>query len=97
MDLLASAKGSPPVGRPPEPLRVEERLAAKYDWTKAEAITLYMNGPSTMHGVRVDVQQVLRESPEHPAGTYLFGEASWMDASEVQRENGKSFLTPCTP
>jgi hypothetical protein len=94
MDLLTTAGGSAPdTGAP---LQVQKPLPADYDWTKAGSIVFYLNGPKSFGG-SVDVPQVLRESTEHPSESYLFGESGWMDASDVQRENQKSFLTVCTP
>jgi hypothetical protein len=78
------------------PLQVEKALPADYDWTKATSIVFYVDGPKA-NGVRVDVDQVLSESAKHPSESYLFGEAGWLDAADVRRGNGKSFLTMCTP
>ncbi|MEV4622743.1 hypothetical protein AB0J74_29020 [Asanoa sp. NPDC049573] len=91
MDLL-STDGPSPGG----PLQVQKPLPADYDWTKAGSINFSVDGPKAF-GARVDVAQVLRESAQHPSGSYLFGQRGWMDASDVQRENTKSFLTVCTP
>jgi hypothetical protein len=94
LDLLSTAAGSTPdTGGP---LQVQKPLPAGYDWTTAEALNLSVDGP-TANGARVDVGQVLRESAQHPPDSYLFGQRGWMDASDVQRENQKSFLTICTP
>jgi hypothetical protein len=94
MDLLATAGGSSPDNG--GSLQVQKPLPADYDWTKAGAINFSVDGPKAF-GAKVDVAQVLRESAEHPSGSYLFGQRGWMDASDVQRENQKSFLTICTP
>jgi len=93
MDLLTTPGGSSPdtVG----PLQVQKPLPVNYDWTKAASIVFYVDGPKSF-GAGVDVAQVLRESAQHPPGNYLFGQSGWMDASDVQRENQKSFLTICT-
>jgi len=48
-------------------------------------------------GAVADVARILRESPQHPAGSYLFGAIGWKDAADVRREDGTSFLTLCTP
>jgi len=94
MDLLTTAGGpSPDTG---DALQVQKPLPADYDWTTAGAINFSVDGPKAF-GARVDVAQVLRESAQHPSGSYLFGQIGWMDASDVQRENKKSFLTVCTP
>jgi hypothetical protein len=93
MDLL-SVRGSSPDGA--DPLRVEQPLPAGYDWTKADSIVFSVDGPKA-YGARVDVDQVLTGSARHPSASYLFGRRGWMDASDVQRENKKSFLTVCTP
>jgi hypothetical protein len=94
MDLLTTTGGSSPdTGGP---LQVEKPLPTGYDWTKAGAINFSVDGPEAF-GARVDIAQVLRESAAHPAGSYLFGPLGWMDESDVQRENQKSFLTVCTP
>ena len=94
MDLLTT------IGKPAldtsGPLKVQKPLPAGYDWTKASWLNFSVNGPEAF-GARVDIAQVLRESAEHPSGSYLFGQSGWMDASDVQRENRKSFLTVCTP
>jgi hypothetical protein len=94
MDLLRTAGGSSPDTG--EGLQVQTPLPAEYDWTKAGSITFYVDGPKS-NGAKVDVAQVLRESAQHPSGSYLFGQSGWLDASDVQRENQKSFLTVCTP
>lgn len=94
MDLLATAQGSSPDSA--GPLQVQKRLPTDYDWTKAESIAFSVDGPRA-YGARVDLDQVLTESAKHPSGSYLFGQSGWMDASDVQRENQKSFLTVCTP
>lgn len=94
MDLLTiTGESSPDAGGG---LQVQKPLPAGYDWTKAAAINVSVDGP-TAFGARADVAQVLRESAEHPSGSYLFGQSGWLDASDVQRENQKSFLTICTP
>ncbi|MFD3596480.1 hypothetical protein ACFWU5_27505 [Nocardia sp. NPDC058640] len=94
MDLLRTSGGSSSdsVG----PLQVQKALPVGYDWTSAGSLSFAVDGP-TSNGAHVDVAAVLRESGEHPAGSYLFGQRGWMDASEVQRENRNSFLTVCTP
>jgi hypothetical protein len=94
MDLLRTAGGSSPDTG--EGLQVQKPLPADYDWTKAGWLNFSVDGPKA-NGARVDVAQVLRESAQHPSGSYLFGQRGWMDASDVQRENQKSFLTVCTP
>lgn len=92
MDLLSTTQGSSGA----EPLEVEKPLPADYDWTKADSLVFSVDGPSA-YGARVDVDQLLAESARHPSGSYLFGQAGWLDAADVQRENRKSFLTICTP
>ncbi|EME52427.1 hypothetical protein H074_33009 [Amycolatopsis decaplanina DSM 44594] len=93
LDLLKTAgETSPDTGG----LQVRTPLPADYDWTKAGSITFTVDGPKA-YGAKADVAQVLRESAGRPAGSYLFGRSGWMDASDVQRENRKSFLTVCTP
>lgn len=87
MDLVPSTGGD---------LRVQTPLPAGYDWTTAAALNLAVDGP-TSNGVRLDVTQLLRESAQHPSGSYLFGDQGWMDTADVQRQNRKSFLTMCTP
>ncbi|MFI9408134.1 hypothetical protein [Nocardia sp. NPDC052316] len=94
MDLLRTAGGSVPVTG--GPFQVQKALPADYDWTKAGSLAFAVDGPEA-YGARVDVARVLRESAQHPSGSYLFGERGWMDSSDVQRENRKSFLTVCTP
>ncbi|GIF52098.1 hypothetical protein DFJ67_5685 [Asanoa ferruginea] len=94
IDLLSTAGGpAPDTGGP---LQVQKPLPADYDWTKAGSIHFSVDGPKAF-GARVDVAQVLSESARHPSDSYLFGQRGWMDASDVQRENTKSFLTVCTP
>jgi hypothetical protein len=90
MDLLGSSPDSA------EPLQVKKPLPPGYDWTEADSIVFSVDGPQA-YGARVDVDRVLTESAQHPSGSYLFGQAGWLDTSDVQRENKKSFLTVCTP
>ncbi|MFE9577182.1 hypothetical protein ACFYO1_12410 [Nocardia sp. NPDC006044] len=92
MDLLRIAGGSADEG----PLQVQKPLPAGYDWTKAGSLNFAVDGPEA-YGARADVGQILRESAQHPSGSYLFAPRGWLDAAEVQRENQKSFLTVCTP
>jgi hypothetical protein len=77
-------------------LQVQKPLPPGYDWTKAKSVNFAVDGPSSF-GARADVAQMLRESPQHPADSYLFGQRGWMNAADVQRENQKTFLTICTP
>ncbi|QBS44283.1 hypothetical protein [Nocardia sp. CS682] len=93
MDLLRTAKGS--ATDTGGPLQVQKPLPADYDWTKAGSLSFSVDGPEA-YGARADVGRVLRESAQHPSERYLFGERGWLDASDVQRENRKSFLTVCT-
>ncbi|MFB8281253.1 hypothetical protein [Nocardia colli] len=90
MDLLPTADSSD------GPLQVQKPLPVGYDWTKAGSLNFSVDGPEA-NGARVDLGQVLRESAQHPSGSYLFGPQGWMDAAKVQQENQKSFLTVCTP
>lgn len=86
MDLLTTAKGSSPdTGGP---LQVQQPLPADYDWTKADSLNFSVHGPKAF-GARIDVAQVLRESPARPPESYLFSPRGWMDPSDVQRENQK--------
>ncbi|MFI6043893.1 hypothetical protein ACIA8C_19850 [Nocardia sp. NPDC051321] len=94
MDLLRTT--GPPAPDSGGSLQVQKPLPADYDWTKAGSLNFSVDGPKA-YGARVDVAQILRESARHPSGSYLFGQRGWMDASDVQRENQKSFLTICTP
>jgi hypothetical protein len=89
MDLLNATSES-------APLQVQKPLPTDYDWTKAGSSAFSVDGPKAF-GARIDIAQVLRESAQHPAGSYLFGERGWLDAADVRRENQKSFLTICTP
>ena len=57
MDLLRTARGSPPDTA--GPLQVQKPLPADYDWTKAGSIAFSVDGPKA-YGARVDVAQVLR-------------------------------------
>ncbi|WP_410663747.1 hypothetical protein [Amycolatopsis sp. lyj-84] len=92
LDLLRTGGGSSPDG----PLQVQTPLPTGYDWTKSGSIAVTVDGPQA-NGAKADVARVLRDSAQHPPGSYLFGERGWMDVAEVQRENRKSFLTICTP
>ncbi|MFI9503769.1 hypothetical protein [Nocardia sp. NPDC052566] len=94
MDLLRTAKESAPDAG--GPLQIQKPLPADYDWTTAGSLNFSVDGPKA-YGARADVAQILRESAQHPSGSYLFGPRGWMDASDVRRENQKSFLTICTP
>jgi hypothetical protein len=94
MDLLPVAGG--PASDTDGPFKVEKPLPTEYTWTEAESMNFAVDGPDAF-GARTDVGRVLRESAEHPPDSYLFGRSGWMNASDVQRENKKSFLTICTP
>jgi hypothetical protein len=95
MDLLKTA--AEPASDTDAGLQLENPPPAGFDWTKANTLTLGLNGPTTSWGSVVDVVRLLRESPQHPAGSYLFGAIGWKDITDVQRENGRSFITICTP
>ncbi|PPK70417.1 hypothetical protein V5P93_000702 [Actinokineospora auranticolor] len=90
MDLLGTKEPTT------TPLEVQTPLPTTYDWTKADSLNFAVSGPPA-NGARLTIPQVLVESPQHPPNTYLFGQRGWMNAADVQRENGKSFLTVCTP
>lgn len=94
MDLLRTAGGPAPDNG--GPLQIRKPLPTDYDWTTADSLAFAVDGPKA-YGAKVDVAQVVRESAQHPSGSYLFGRSGWMDASDVERENQKSFLTVCTP
>ncbi|RLK61382.1 hypothetical protein [Actinokineospora cianjurensis] len=78
------------------PFQIRKALPPDYDWTKATTLNFAVDGPKA-NGARLDIPQVLRESPQHPPDTYLFGQTGWKSPADVQRENQKSFLTICTP
>ncbi|GAA1644997.1 hypothetical protein [Actinoplanes couchii] len=75
--------------------QIEDPLPAGYDWTTAQWLNFAVQGPESW-GARTEVAKIIGESPEHPPESYLFGANGWMNAAEVQQENGKSFMTICS-
>ena len=77
------------------PTRVPE---PGFDWRDVERLffVVLMNDGDGMDAGS-DLQKVFDNSDKHPEDTYYFQHAGWLDPVGVAAEDGKSFLTLCTP
>lgn len=87
------------VGEVPPGMTVNEPLPAGFDWSDADTLRLNLGGPKRSPGgqVTLDLETVKNESAQHDPDTYWFPEVGWLGPDQVAEQNGKTFLTLCTP
>lgn len=85
------------LGMAPEGLTVSEPLSAGYDWRSAATAHLLVDGPPVTWGSSVELAEVTKNSAAHPDDTYYFQDVGWLDPAQVAAQDGKTFLTTCTP
>ena len=101
---LAPAPGFAPevdrlvVGGPYPGLTVSTPLPAGFDWRSAKEVML---GVHTLGvdgwGSTSQLSEVVNGSAQHPDDSYWFQDVGWLNPAEVAAQNGKTFLTTCTP
>lgn len=101
---LAPAPGFAPdidrltLGGPYRGLTVSTPLPAGFDWRSANEVML---GVHTLGedgwGSTSQLSEVVKGSAEHTADFYWFQDVGWLNPAEVAAQNGKTFLTTCTP
>jgi hypothetical protein len=79
-------------------LKLTKPLPPNFDWRKAESVRITVHGKVTGGwGTTTELAEVIKGSPEHPDDTYLFQGIGWLNPEEVAKQDGKTFLTTCTP
>ncbi len=86
------------LGGPYPRLTVSTPLPAGFDWRSAKEVML---GVHTLGedgwGSTSQLSDVVKGSAEHPDDSYWFQDVGWLNPAEVAAQNGKTFLTTCTP
>jgi hypothetical protein len=77
---------------------VTKPLPPNFDWRAAEAVRISVDsGKTGGWGTTTQLAEVIKGSPEHPDDTYWFQGIGWLSPDEVAKQDGKTFLTTCTP
>jgi hypothetical protein len=85
------------LGGPYPGLNVTEALPHGFDWRTAQEVNLWIDGGAGEGSKRAIVADIVKGSAEHPDDTYWFQDVGWLNPAQVAEQNGKTFLTPCTP
>jgi hypothetical protein len=85
------------VGGPYPGFTVTEQWPAGLDWRSADQLVLQVDGKGVTFGATTRVSDIVDGSPNHPADTYLFEGAGWLNPADVAAKDGKDFATVCTP
>lgn len=87
------------VGEAPPGMTVYEPLPAGAEWRNADTLRLNLTGPDKSPGgqITMDLSTVKSESAQHDPDTYWFPEVGWLGPDQVAEQNGRTFLTLCTP
>ena len=84
------------LGPYPPGLEVTEAWPAGFDWHTETSLQFWVRaavgGGSTTH-----LDEVVKESAQHPDDTYWFQGVGWLSPAEVAAKDGKTFLATCTP
>jgi len=79
----------------PAALDISEPLPADFGRDQ-KSMSLSVHGGSGGWGTVADLDQVMKESAQHPADTYWFQDVGWLDPAVVAAQDGKAFLATCT-
>lgn len=85
------------VGGPYPGLEITKALPPDFDWHRTTSLFVGIEGPPTAWGTTTDLTKVLAESAQHPSDAYWFQGVGWLTSTDVVAQNGKTFLTLCTP
>ncbi len=79
-------------------LKLTKPLPPNFDWRKAESVRITVHGKVTGGwGTTTQLPEVIKGSAEHPDDTYWFEGIGWLNPEQVAKQDGKTFLTTCTP
>ena len=81
----------------PPGLEITKPLPAGFDWHTAKSIRISITASIEGGGTAMDMAEIVNGSAEHPDDTYWFGEAGWLNPTELAAKDGKTLLTPCMP
>jgi hypothetical protein len=85
------------LGGPYPGLDVTGALPAGFDWRKAESARVIVDGPPVSWGSTTNIAEIVKGSAEHPDDMYWFQDVGWLNPAQVAEQDGKTFLTTCTP
>ncbi|WP_441963098.1 hypothetical protein [Mycolicibacterium houstonense] len=85
------------VGGPYPGLEITKALPLDFDWQRTKSLFVGIEGPPTAWGTTTDLTKALAESAQHPTDAYWFQGVGWLTPTDVVAQNGKTFLTLCTP
>lgn len=77
-------------------LHTTRRLPAGFDPAAADELRLTLGGVEAW-GTTTDLDEVAAHSADNAADTYYFDQIGWLEPEQVAEQDGRSFLTPCTP
>lgn len=84
-------------GGPYPGFEVAKSLPPEFDWRKAKALGILIDGDLMAGGGEVDLTEVFDQSAHHPDDTYWFQGIGWLNPAEAASQDGKTFLAMCTP
>jgi hypothetical protein len=87
------------LGEPVPGLTVTTPLAPDFDWRQAESVRISVidSRETGGWGTTTKIAEVVEGSAEHPEDTYWFQAVGWLNPTEVAAQDGKTFLSTCTP
>jgi hypothetical protein len=86
------------LGGPYRGLAVTTPLPAGFDWRNAESMMFNVDRiTGGGWGSTAQIAEIVKGSAEHPDDTYWFQDVGWLNPGEVAAQNGKTFLTTCSP
>lgn len=86
------------VGGPnPAGLTVSTPLPADFDWRTAKEVRISVDGRNAQWGTTTELAEVIDNSADHPEDTYWFDGVGWLNPAQVAEQDGKTFLSTCTP
>ncbi|WP_285032513.1 hypothetical protein [Mycolicibacterium sp. lyk4-40-TYG-92] len=84
------------VGGPYPGFDVVTPLPAQFDWRTADTVFIFPQSPRAF-GAAGKLGEAIKESDRHPHDTYWFEGIGWLNPADVAAQDGRKFLTLCSP
>ncbi|MCT7657864.1 hypothetical protein [Mycobacterium deserti] len=78
-------------------LNVVEQLPDGFDWRASQTIDLWMDAGEGAGSTPSNIAEIVDGSAQHPDDTFWFQGVGWLGPADVKAQDGKTFLSTCTP